>query len=123
MYPALKYQNGAAAMEWLLRTFGFSKRVEASGPDGTLAHAELRLGRGMIMLGSVGKPDQSNPWSSATHGVYVYVSDVDAHYARARAAGARVVRELHDTSYGAREYTAVDLEGKLWSFGTYQPES
>src|SRR6185436_4114962 len=60
VYPALKYQNGAAAMEWLLRTFGFSKRVESSEPDGSLAHAELSLGRGMIMLGSVGKPDTSN---------------------------------------------------------------
>ena len=123
IYPALKYQNGPAALEWLLNAFGFTKRVEAPGPDGTLAHAELSLGRGAVMLGSIGKPDGANPWPTASYAVYVYVQDVDAHYARARAAGARIVRELHDTSYGAREYSALDLEGKLWSFGTYYPET
>jgi uncharacterized glyoxalase superfamily protein PhnB len=53
--------------------------------------------------------------------VYVQVDDADAHYARAWAAGAEIVLELQDTSYGSREYTARDLEGHLWSFGTYAP--
>jgi uncharacterized glyoxalase superfamily protein PhnB len=56
-------------------------------------------------------------------GVAVYVADVDAHYARAKAAGAQIVRELEDTPYGSREYSVRDLEGFLWSFGTYRPET
>jgi uncharacterized glyoxalase superfamily protein PhnB len=56
-----------------------------------------------------------------TGGVYVHVEDVEAHYAQARAAGAEIVRELADTSYGSREYLARDPEGNLWGFGTYRP--
>jgi uncharacterized glyoxalase superfamily protein PhnB len=120
IFPALKYRNGPAARAWLEKAFGFTTALELPNADGTIAHAELSLGPGVLMLGSVGKPDPKNPWST-TPGLYVYVPDVDAHYARARAAGANVVRELHDTSYGAREYSAQDLEGQLWSFGTYYP--
>ncbi|MCM0675632.1 glyoxalase [Micromonospora phytophila] len=53
--------------------------------------------------------------------VYVAVEDVDAHCARARAAGAEIVREPLDTDYGSRDYTARDLAGNVWSFGTYRP--
>ena len=53
--------------------------------------------------------------------VYVVVDDPDAHHERARAAGAEIVRELHDTDYGSREYGAKDPEGNAWYFGTYQP--
>ena len=62
-----------------------------------------------------------NPPDEVQQGVYVQVEDVDAHYARARAAGAEIVRPLQDTDYGSREYSVRDLEGHLWSFGTYQP--
>ena len=56
-------------------------------------------------------------------GVYVIVDDgIDAHFERARTAGAEIVRELHDTDYGSRDYVARDPEGNLWSFGTYRPE-
>ena len=58
---------------------------------------------------------------ATTAGVYVVVEDVDAHHARAAAAGAEIVRGPEDTSYGSREYLARDPEGHLWSFGTYQP--
>ena len=67
-------------------------------------------------------PVGSNPWQTATHGVYVYVPDADAHYARAKAEGAEIVRELADTPYGSREYSVRDVEGHLWSFGTYYPQ-
>jgi uncharacterized glyoxalase superfamily protein PhnB len=121
IFPAMKYHDGPAARAWLERVFGFSTQLEMPNSDGTIAHAELRFGPGIVMLGSVGKPDTGNPWATS-QGLYVYVADVDAHYARARQAGAEIVRELHDTSYGAREYSAKDLEGQLWSFGTYYPE-
>lgn len=117
----MKYHDGPAAKAWLEKAFGFTTQMEMPNTDGGIAHAELRLGPGVVMLGSVGKPDQQNPWST-TPGLYVYVPDIDAHYAHARNAGAEIIRELHDTSYGAREYSARDLEGQLWSFGTYYPD-
>ena len=120
IFPALKYGNAPKALAWLADAFGFQRRTEVPGPEGTILHAELTLGASVLMLGSRGKPDPSNPWATEP-GIYVYVPDVDAHYARARAAGAEIIRELHETSYGAREYSARDLEGHLWSFGTYYP--
>jgi len=123
IFPALKYSDGAAALKWLERAFGFREHVSYSAPDGTIAHAQMTLGTGMIMLGSAGKPDPRNPWSTERQGVYVCVDDIDAHYARAKTAGADVVRELTDTEYGSREYSARDPDGHLWSFGTYKPWS
>ena len=58
----------------------------------------------------------------ATQGIYVHVDDVNAHHDRAKAAGAEIIMELEDTEYGSREYIARDLEGHVWSFGTYGPE-
>jgi uncharacterized glyoxalase superfamily protein PhnB len=55
--------------------------------------------------------------------IYIVVQDSDAHYARAKAAGAEIIRELEDQDYGSRDYTARDLEGNIWSFGTYDPSA
>ncbi len=122
IFPALRYKNGPAALEWLARAFGFEKQMVVPGPEGAIAHAQMKLGPGVIMLGS-GKhgPGTDNPWDTAKQGIYVYVADVDAHYARAKAAGAEIVMELEDTDYGSRGYSVRDLEGHLWSFGTYHP--
>lgn len=94
-------------------------------PDGTIAHAELTHGTGMIMLGSVAPPETSAysqvappPGASS---IYVVIEDTDAHHARAVAAGAQVVMAPVDQDYGSREYTARDPEGNLWTFGTYDP--
>ncbi|MGH7869666.1 MAG: VOC family protein, partial [Candidatus Dormibacteraceae bacterium] len=54
-------------------------------------------------------------------GIYVIVEDPDAHYRQAKTAGAEIVQELTDQEYGSREYSTRDLEGNLWSFGTYDP--
>ena len=124
IFPGFRYTDAPNAMAWLERTFGFEKHFVVPGPDGSIAHAQLKLGPGLIMLGSAPKkPDPANPWDAARQGVYVYVEDIDAHYECARAAGAEIVRGLQDTEYGSREYSARDLEGNLWSFGTYQPLS
>lgn len=121
IYPVLRYKNGTKAMEWLTEVFGFSKHMEVPGPDGEIGHAELSLGNGMIMFASGGKPGDDNPWTTERGGVYAVVDDIEAHYQRAQAAGAEIVRPLADTSYGAREYSVRDPEGHLWSFGTYRP--
>ena len=119
IFPALKYRDAHAAADWLERAFGFARKMVVDRPDGGVAHAELRFGNGVVMFGSA-EEDPANPWAKEV-GVYVAVDDVDAHFARAKAAGAGIVRELADTPYGSREYSARDLEGRLWSFGTYRP--
>jgi uncharacterized glyoxalase superfamily protein PhnB len=121
IFPALKFKEAEKAIDWLGRAFGFERKFVVPGDNGGVMHAELRHGAGMIMMGSESKPDPQNPWTDAPFGIYVAVKDIDAHYARAKAAGAKIERPLADTPYGAREYSARDCEGHLWSFGTYDP--
>lgn len=120
VFPALRYRDAEAAVGWLEKAFGFHSDMVAPAGDGKVAHAELSLGPGTVMLGSL-REGTDNPWDTDPFGLYVYVADVDAHYRRARAAGAEIVQELRDTPYGAREYSARDSDGYLWSFGTYLP--
>ncbi len=119
IYPVARYADAHAAIEFLQRAFGFSKRAVFEGPDGSVAHAELTFGSGAVGLSSAGPIDPANVWTTVREGIYVALDDVDAHHARAAAAGARIERPLKDTDYGSREYTARDSEGRLWSFGTY----
>ena len=114
VYPFLRYADADAALEWLGRAFGFKERAVYRSDDaaGTIHHAEIALGPGIVMFG---------PGDPGEHGIYVAVEDADAHYQQAKAAGAEIVREIEDTDYGSREYTARDLEGNVWSFGTYRP--
>ncbi len=119
--PALRYKNGTAAVDFLATAFGFEKLFVAPGAEGGIAHAEMTFGSGVIMLGA-GTHEPPSPWDTVAQGVYVHVADVDAHYARAKAAGAEIVSELRDTPYGSREYSARDPEGHLWAFGTYLPK-
>lgn len=121
IFPCFRYEDARGAIEWLNRAFGFEKQFVVPGEHGTVAHAQLRLGAGMIMMGSGGRPDPRNPWATARFGTYVVVPDIEAHYARAKACGATIERPLSDTEYGSREYSARDCDGHLWSFGTYDP--
>lgn len=121
IFPALRYKDAPAAIEWLGKAFGFEKQFVVPGENNTVAHAQLRLGAGMIMMGSGGKPDPKNPWATEKYGTYVVVTEIDAHYRRAKAAGADIVRPIANTDYGSREYSVRDCEGHLWSFGTYDP--
>lgn len=126
--PALRYRDAHAAIEWLCNVLGFSRHAVYDGPNGTVAHAELVLGNGMIMLGSQ-KDDEHNQrfkspgevGGAETRGAYVVVADADAAWARAQAAGATVVRPIQDTEYGSREFTVNDPEGHSWSVGAYDP--
>src|SRR5262249_54110338 len=125
--PALRYRNAGEAIDWLCKAFGFEKKMVVPAEGGRVAHAELVLGNGMIMLGdaeteyghAVRPPEP--PERVNTQGIYVVVDDADAHCARAKAAGAEIVRELVTQNYGGRDYTARDLEGHVWTFGTYDP--
>jgi uncharacterized glyoxalase superfamily protein PhnB len=125
--PFLHYEDASAALDWLTEAFGFQRSAVHEGSDGTIAHAEMRVGDGMIMLGSATENDLGmktpKELGAVNQGIYVIVDDgIDTHYERARGAGAEIVRALHDTDYGSRDYVARDPEGNLWSFGTYRPE-
>ncbi len=127
IFPALRYRDAPAAIEWLGRAFGFEPRMVVDGPDATVAHAELACGGATIMLGTARPPD-ADEYSAAAPppggtALYLVVEDPDAHHDRARAAGAEIVRALEDTDYGSREYSVRDPEGNVWSFGTYRPGS
>lgn len=126
--PCLRYRNAPAAIEWLCQAFGFEKHLVVPGPEGTIAHAQLTFGTGMIMMGTVQEnefgrlmkqPDEIG--LSETQSAYLIVPDADAHYARAKTAGAEILIEIKDEDYGGRGYTCRDLEGHIWNFGTYNP--
>ena len=119
IFPTLTYDDAGKAIDFLVDAFGFERHAVYAGDNGDIRHAELRLGNGLVMLGSA-KGD-----IAATRGrgggIYIVVDDPDAHARRARAAGAELTREPNGTDYGSREYGARDLEGNVWSFGTSQP--
>lgn len=126
--PAMRYRDAATAIDWLCRAFGFERHLVVPGENGTIAHAQLRFGNGMIMLGSARKGEYdrlirqpSDIGGAATQAPYIIVEDADAHYARARSAGAEIVIDIEDQDHGGRAYTCRDPEGHIWNFGTYDP--
>jgi len=126
--PGLRYRNAPAAIDWLCNAFGFEKNLVVPGDNNTIAHAQLTFGSGMIMLGSVREGDdrfalqQPDQISGAeTQFPYTIVEDCDAHYARAKAAGAQITVDIHDEGHGSRGYACRDVEGHLWYFGSYNP--
>ncbi len=124
IYTALRYRDAGAAIEWLERAFGCETIARHDNPDGTVAHAELRLGDDLFMLGSGGPGLQDFPanFREARVTIYVGLGEVEALHARAKAAGVDV-GDLIDQDYGSRDFQARDLEGIHWSFGTYAPQA
>ena len=119
MYPVLRYKEAHAAIDFLCEAFGFERHAVYEGPDGGVDHAQLEYEGGMIMLSTERDDDDRGYGQHAGQGwVYIAVSDPDAHHARAKAAGATIIRELEDQEYGSRDYSARDPEGNIWSFGT-----
>jgi uncharacterized glyoxalase superfamily protein PhnB len=127
--PMLAYEDGITALEWLAKSFGFRERARMIGADGKLSHGEMAAGDGVIMLASP-TPDYESPahhrqtceqarkWSAVPwiiNGILVYIADLDAHFAAAKAAGATIISEIVEDSPG-RRYRAEDLEGHRWFF-------
>jgi uncharacterized glyoxalase superfamily protein PhnB len=111
-------------MAWLGRAFGFEKTLEVPGPDGTVMHAEMSLGPVVIMPGSASADrgmKSPRDLGGVNQSVYIYVADPKSHYERAKAAGAEITREYEEKDYGGAGYSARDLEGHEWSFGSYRP--
>jgi uncharacterized glyoxalase superfamily protein PhnB len=127
--PSLRYRDALAAIDWLIRAFGFRKNAVYLGDKNTVMHAQLTFGNGMIMLGSVDNGGEAGRFMvqpdevgmRETKGIYLVVSDADAVYATAKAAGAEMVLDIRDMDYGGRAFTCRDLEGHMWSFGSYDP--
>jgi len=128
--PTLRYRDAGAAIAWLCEVLGFERHLIVPGDDGTVVHAQLTFGTGMIMLGSatdnefgglVRQPDEVD--GAETQSPYLIVPDADAVYARVKAHGGEIVIDIQDEDYGGRGFTCRDLEGYLWSFGTYNPWS
>ena len=122
--PALRYADAPAAIEFLTSAFGFEAQMVVEGAEGTIEHAQLVHGTGMIMLGSdrdndFGRLVGSDGRSSVS--IYVIVEDVAHHAANARAAGADIVTEPEEQDYGGSNYVVRDPEGHIWSFGDYSP--
>jgi uncharacterized glyoxalase superfamily protein PhnB len=126
--PCLRYRDAPAAIQWLCRVFGFEEQLVVPNEDGTIAHAQLSFGNGMIMLGSASDtefgrlmkmPDEIG--GAETQTSYVVVSDADLVYRQARAAGAEIILDIKDEDYGGRGFSCRDLEGHIWNFGTYDP--
>jgi uncharacterized glyoxalase superfamily protein PhnB len=116
--PYLLYEDAAQAVDWLTRAFGFRERMANRDAKGRVMHAEMTLGDdGLILLGQPPAPYQ-NPkhLGQKTQSLYVYVDDVDAHCAHARACGATIIEEPTNASYGDRRYGATDPEGHVWYF-------
>jgi uncharacterized glyoxalase superfamily protein PhnB len=124
IYPSLFYDDAPAAIEWLCRAFGFEARLVVKAPDGSVMHSELSYGPGVIMVGSSKETQgQASPRRMAVvnQSLCIRVDDPDAHFARAKAAGAAVIREIRDEDYGSRGYMVSDPEGHQWYFGSYDP--
>jgi uncharacterized glyoxalase superfamily protein PhnB len=125
IYPTFRYRDPSAMMDFLCRAFGFAVRVKYGEGD-NIQHAELELGSSIIMLGAVRDDGYGaivgRPGENAGKSVYIAVTDIDALYAKAKAAGATILREPYDTDYGSRDFMCRDPEGNVWSFGTYWPK-
>ncbi|MDX3384971.1 VOC family protein [Streptomyces niveiscabiei] len=122
--PTVLYGDAKAAIRQLTEAFGFTELTVYEGEGGVILHAELVYGNGVVMLGSKGRGgafDTAMKGAGPT-GTYVVVDDVDAHHRRAVEQGAEILMPPTDQDYGARDYMARDLEGNVWSFGTYAPE-
>jgi len=128
--PCLRYRDAPAAVDWLCKNLGFEKMLVVPNEDGTIAHAQLSFGNGMIMLGSVLEAETEfgrlikqpvEIGGAETQSAYLIVSDADAVYTRAKDAGAEIVIDIQKDDYGGRSFSCRDLEGHIWSFGTYDP--
>ena len=122
IYPVLKYENAYAAIDFLERAFGFERHEVHEDDTGKVAHAQLRFGDQLVMIGSTGAGNPIFDQGAGRTSVYLAVEDVESLHDRAQDAGAEIVMPLTDQDYGSRDFSARDREGNIWSFGTYQPE-
>lgn len=119
--PSVNYLDDQAALEWLEKAFGFETSLVVTDDTGKIVHAEMTFGGAAIMVAREWSDITRSPRSVGgknTQQVHVQLeADIDAHCARAKAAGATIVQEPSDQFYGDRTYRCLDPEGHLWTFG------
>lgn len=120
----ITYREMAQAAAWLTATFGFTEHYRhGGGPDGPVSGAQMHLGQAWIMLRRAGGAHASPAQCGfVTQSLTVFVDDVHAHFRRAKAAGAELVEDLHETIYGELQYGVADLEGHRWLFSQHARE-
>ncbi len=129
--PYIGYKDAPASIDWLCNAFGFEKRLVVLGENGIVIHSELTLGNAMIMIGSsenggefsklIKHPAEVDGFETQSPYIVIDDSDIDKHYARAKAFGAKMFIDLKEEDYGGKGYSCHDPEGHLWSFGSYDP--
>lgn len=126
--PCLAYRNAHSAIRWLCENIGFEKKAVYEGEDGSVSHAELTYGNGMIMLGSVHESDYGrlirqpdDIGGRESQSPYIITSDPDEIYRRVKKAGGKILIDIKDNDYGGRGFTCADPEGHIWNVGSYDP--
>ncbi len=129
--PCIGYKDALKSIQWLCDAFGFEKYQVFSEDNDIVAHAELKIGRAMIMVGSQQHdsayskltihPGDVRGFETQSPYLVIENEDIDSHYARAVACGAKIVIELSEPAYGGKNYSCYDPEGHLWNFGSYNP--
>ncbi|MBB3119321.1 VOC family protein [Pseudoduganella violacea] len=126
--PCMRYRDAPGAIDWLCSTLGFEAALVVPNEDGSIAHAQLSYGNGMVMLGSIFDTEYGRLMKqpgeigmAVTQSAYLVVNNADEVYERALRAGAPILMELKDEDYGGRGFTLRDPEGHVWSIGTYDP--
>jgi uncharacterized glyoxalase superfamily protein PhnB len=121
--PHLFYDDVAAAIDWLVKAFGFEVRLRMTDKNGGVVHGELELADSLIMLGLT---SENEAWESprtlngkVSQRLYIFIDNVDAHYERAVSAGANIIREPADQFWGDRVYECIDPEGHRWKFAEH----
>jgi uncharacterized glyoxalase superfamily protein PhnB len=127
--PGMRYRDALKMIDWLERAFGFERHAVYMAGETIVAHAQMTFGNGMIMLGSIDNGSESARLMlqpdeigyRETKSLSLIVSDCEAIYATAKAAGAEMVLDLREMEYGGKAFTCRDPEGHIWSIGEYDP--
>ena len=124
LFPTMRCADAQAMIRWLIDVLGFRERVVYRSGD-VIHHAELMLGSSILMLGQDRDDEFGKRVGSGrkTDSLYVAVEEIDALFAKVKASGTAIERELYNTDYGSRDFSCRDPEGNLWSFGTYWPKT
>ncbi len=127
--PTMVYKDANKALEFLTQALGFKENAVYRDDKNVVQHAELNLGKAMIMIGTyhpethfgkmIGTPNETNGLN--TQSAFIIIEEVDKHYENAKANGAKIVMDIKDVDYGGRGYSCKDTEGYIWSFGSYNP--
>jgi len=116
LLPHIVYLNLSEAIDWLIRVFGCTELYRyGDGPQG----AQMRAGRAVIQVRQARAERSPSQLGYGTQSLTIFVDDVDGHYARAKAAGAKILEAPHETTYGEYQYAVEDLDGHHWLFSRH----